>query len=85
MEKKTIDENRDTIKRNFLELKVNEEYTTEFGIFKKTGEKEITMTMWIELPRNNTKGCIEMVKDIAESLGWRFIKSPSMKYAGTVW
>lgn len=72
------------IKKHLLNMKLNETYNAEFGVFKKTAEKELTMTAWIEVPGVDVKTCKEAVKTVAESLGWTFKESPTMQYFGVV-
>jgi hypothetical protein len=75
---------RKEIKKHLRKMKLFENYVIGFGFFRKTAEKELTMTDWIERPGIDAKKYKDLVKEVAESLGWKFSESPSMRYFGVV-
>ena len=85
MKKNIIDE---LIKENvevvLNELKIGETWMPEFGWYKKTGEKELTLKVRIYQRFLDTNECLEKVEEILKLLGWTYLVAKDVKDAGRV-
>lgn len=72
------------IKNLFKNMTIGSSWISEFAIFERTGEREMTLKVRISSPHADTAACIERVKGIVEEMGWTYVVAKDVKDAGVV-
>ncbi len=85
MKKNVIDELIEENVSELLEsLDIGTTWMPNFGWYEKTGEKELTLKVRIYQQSVDTDKCLEKVKGIIKSMGWKFKIDRKVKDAGMV-
>lgn len=71
-------------KNLFKNMTVGSSWISEFAIFERTGEREMTLKVRIASSHTDTAACIEKVKGIVEEMGWVYKVADDVKDAGVV-
>ena len=65
-------------------LSIGGSWIPAFGIFERTGDKEVTLTARVHCPGVNMNECITKVQLIVEGMGWVFKIADNIKDVGVV-
>ena len=72
------------VEEGLNKINIGEQWITEFGIFEKTGEKEVTLRVKIESLNIDSDAYIKKAKEIIEHMGWTYKVAKNLKQATIV-